>query len=85
MSGLPPPGIGQSATTLRVAKSSTDTPPLPPALPWILLLPRLVTYSLVPSRLGYRPCVPMPVWMKPVSLNASPSIWKMPSAIMSAT
>jgi hypothetical protein len=42
MSGEPPPGIVQVATTVSVAKSITDTDP--PS--------RLVAYSCVPSRDG---------------------------------
>ena len=43
MSGLPPPGIGHVASTLRDAKSITDTLPLPRGGPWILLEPRFAT------------------------------------------
>ncbi len=43
MSGLPPPGIGQVVSTLRVAKSITATLPLPLGLPRIAWLPRLAT------------------------------------------
>ena len=43
MSGLPPPGMGQVVSTLRVAKSITETLPLPCGGPWILFDPRLAT------------------------------------------
>jgi hypothetical protein len=43
MSGLPPPGIGQVTSTVREAKSSTETLPMPFSAPWILFEPRLVT------------------------------------------
>ena len=47
--------------------------------------PRFVTYSNRPSRLGYSPCVPTPVLMKPISLKLSPSMTNTPFAFMSAT
>ena len=45
----------------------------------------LATYSFLPSRLGYRPCAPMPVTTKPICFSVSPSTTCTPSAIMSAT
>ena len=40
----------------------TETLPLPRGGPNTLLIPRFATYSFVPSRLGYSPCVPTPVF-----------------------
>ncbi len=43
MSGLPPPGTVHVATIWRVAKSSTETLPLPLGGPYTCALPRLAT------------------------------------------
>ena len=43
MSGLPPPGTVQVATTFRLAKSITETLPGPFRAPPRLCVPRLVT------------------------------------------
>jgi hypothetical protein len=55
MSGLAP-GIRHVATTRRVLKLMTDTAPSE----------RSETYRKRSSRLGYRPCAPAPVLMKPI-------------------
>jgi hypothetical protein len=64
MSGLPPPGIVQVSTILRLANEITLTFPAP----------RSVTYKDLPSRLGISPCGMFGVLMEPTFLNVSASM-----------
>ena len=64
MSGLPPPGMCQVVATDRLDRSTSETDPSP----------RLETYMYLESRLTYRPWAPLPVGMKPMTLNELPSI-----------
>src|SRR5205807_7941380 len=68
MSGLPPPGTCHFATTLRLAKSMTDTDPSR----------RLETYSDFVSRETCRPCAPRPVGMNWISFIAIGSTTETP-------
>src|SRR5262249_27549653 len=52
ISELPPRGMGHVTNILWVAKSITETLPLPRGGPKTLLIPRLATYSFDASRLG---------------------------------
>ena len=56
------------------SKSSTE----------MLPSPRLEMHNTFESRLTYSPCAPLPVGMKPMSLNDSPSIMWTPLESMSA-
>ena len=75
MSGLPPCGIFHLATSLRVARFSTE----------MLPSSRLLISIFRESRVMYRPCVPLPVFRKPVTFSVFPSISHNPFRIMSAT
>src|SRR5579875_758318 len=75
MSGLAGSGSCQVLATRLVAKLITETDPAS----------RFDTYRNLALRLGYSPCAPDPVWVKPITLNVRGFISQTPPLSWSAT